>query len=259
MEDQKINLVRIIFLTASIIILFAVFIIYIIYYYQKKHFIFYTEMESIKIQYEKNIMAAQLEIQEQTFRQISSEIHDSISLSLTLSKLHLSTINFPKPVFRHEKIDASICLIGDAIQKLNNISRSLNSDLIKENGLISAIENETSLITNTGLCHVNFQTNGTPVYLDSPKELLLFRIIQEGLNNILKHSKASQVHLIFDYRIKDLIVSLKDNGIGFDIHSQKKGSGTTNIRQRTSLLNGTCDFISCPNKGTTILLKIPFK
>ena len=218
-----------------------------------------SELEEIKDIYQQNILAAKIEVQEQTFQHISREIHDSISLSLTLSKLHLATLNYPKPIFRHAKIDASICLIGDAIQKLRNISKSLNSDLIRENGLITAIENEIATVNQTGIYTIYFHILGTPVYLEAEKELILFRIIQEGLNNIIKHAKARNIQMQICYCEECISIELSDDGIGFDEQQIRTGSGMMNIRQRVGLLTGECDFRSKPNEGTQIHVKIPLQ
>ncbi|MFZ4622019.1 MAG: sensor histidine kinase, partial [Bacteroidota bacterium] len=89
------------------------------------------------------------------------------------------------------------------------------------------------------------------------KEINFFRIIQEGINNILKHSGAAQASFMIRRTDTSITASLWDNGKGFDILSLKEGLGMTGIRERTKILGGTCDIRSTPGDGTTVLITIP--
>lgn len=240
------------------LLLLGVFIIHAIYLHQKNQFLFQKNIEEIKAQQEKSILQAQLEIQEQTFQHISREIHDNMGANLTLSKLHLTSLNYPGTVSNEEKINSSIQIIGNVIQNLRDISKSLNSDLIKETGLFCAIENELSIIRKTGRYKIHFDVYGEPFDLSPDKALIVFRIIQEGFNNIIKHSKSSTVRLDMIFDIESLNIHITDNGSGFIPDEKHIGSGLRNIRQRTKMLEGKCEIISSIRNGTTLKISIPF-
>jgi two-component system NarL family sensor kinase len=263
MSDQNISVIELVIATTALILLLAGFIITILYLYQKKQLLFQKDIEEIKLDHEKNILQTQLEIQEQTLQYVSRDIHDNIALGLTLSKLHLNTLNYPEPAPYQDKINLSINLIGDAIQSLSNISKSLNADIIKTFGLLKAVENEIVNIEKTGLFKIEYLVTGTPVFLDSKIELVIFRIIQESLNNIIKHSRAENVRIMLNYDISHLILSVTDDGIGFlfnKAHELKKcpgGAGLNNIQQRAKMIDSECRIVSKTSEGTMIVITTP--
>ena len=112
-----------VFVIVVTIILMALlsFIAAVLFLYQKKNILYFKELEDVKNKYEKNLLETQLEIQEQTFQDISREIHDNIGLSLTLAKLQLNTIDYSNPQSSKENADSSVDLITKAIQDLSDI------------------------------------------------------------------------------------------------------------------------------------------
>ncbi len=248
--------------TTILFFLLGIFILSILFLFQKRQQSFSKNIEDIKSIHKKNILESQLEIQEQTMQRISREIHDNISSSLTLCKLNLTTLTYPGPMKLEDRIDSSIALIGEAIQKLSNISKSLSTDLIKDNGLLHAIEDELDIIKSTSLYTINYEATGNIIYLEAEKELVIFRIIQEGLNNIIKHSRADTITLHLDYKADMLKIKIADNGIGFDLsakYSSRKtrSTGLRNIEHRTKILEGKSEIVSQKNTGTTLKIIVP--
>ena len=264
MPDQTTNLILFVIVTTSLMLLLAGFIITILYLYQKKQFLFQKDLEKIGLDHEKNILKSQLEIQEQTFTDVSRDIHDNISLSLTLAKLHLNSINLKEALGFHNKINLSVNLIGEAIHNLSNISKSLNADIIRNHGLLNAIENEVDMLIKTDLYKIQYDITGSPVFIDCERELILFRIIQEAFNNIIKHSRAEQINLFLNYYIDRMELLIQDNGVGFSIAKVREESpvrltaGLNNIKQRAKMLNGKCEIDSVVNQGTIIKITVPF-
>ncbi|MEP6750134.1 MAG: ATP-binding protein [Bacteroidota bacterium] len=249
----------------TLILLFLLsFIAAILFLYQKKNILYNQQLEDEKNNYEKNILQTQLEIQEQTFQHISREIHDNIGLSLTLAKLQLNTINYVDAQKTKDNVDSSIALIGKAIIDLSDISKSFNSEVIKNQGLYSMLKVETDKINASGNIRVEFLEEGDIVFLDAEKELIIYRIAQEALNNILKHSSASLVLIKLKYEIKFVKLSIEDNGIGFKkieiekYRSGKLNSGLLNMRSRAIMLNGTFTVNSGTDTGTIITITAPY-
>ncbi|MEO7922469.1 MAG: ATP-binding protein [Chitinophagaceae bacterium] len=201
-----------------------------------------------------------MEIQEQTFQNISREIHDNISLSLTLAKLHLHTLDWKSQETSREKVDSSILLITKSIVELRDISKSLDADIIIQHGLLKAIDEEVCRIRQVGLFTVHYQVNGIPVYMETQKELIIFRIIQESFNNIIKHAHAGNATLILHYYPEILTILVSDDGRGFDsaLTETNKQSGLKNIETRIKILKGLLDIRSRVGKGTDLLFKIPY-
>lgn len=236
----------------------------IMFLYKKKQIRLKRDMQILKLDHEKNILSAQLEIQEQTFRNISQEIHDNISLSLTLAKLQLNTyhMNESKPI--GALIESSVDLISKALTDLNDISKSMDSDLIETHGLIHAIEFEMQLLQKTGLHEIEFIVIGEPYFMEASRELVIFRIIQESCNNILKHSEAKSIYINLSYKEDNLEIQIRDDGKGFDIDalknrdSKKPFSGLKNIRNRSALIEAKAKIESQVGIGTTVTLIIPY-
>src|SRR5215831_12354634 len=118
-----------------ILLLLVSFIISILFIYQKKQIAHFNTIEELKLDHEKRLLQTQLEMQEQTFQHISREIHDNISLSLTLAKLNLNTLHWENAEKAKAQTDLSLEQISKAINDLSDISKSLNSELIINQGL----------------------------------------------------------------------------------------------------------------------------
>lgn len=255
------NGIAVIIITA-ILLLLTTFVISILYFYQKKKFSYFYDIEKIKSEHETTLLSAQLEIQENTIQSISRDIHDNINLNLTLAKLNLNTIFSESKVNVKENIQHVIDLISTAINDLANLSRSMNADLLKEQGLIHALSYETEKIKKLERFEIETEISGEPIFMDFQKELFIFRIIQEAFNNILKHSQANWIRLLLHYNETALTVTILDNGVGIVSASQdqkkKNSTGIINMQKRAALIGGSCEISSEPGEGTTVILKVPY-
>jgi len=238
------------------------FIITIIYLYRKKQLAYFRTIEELKLDHEKNLLYTQLEMQEQTLQHISREIHDNISLSLTLAKLNLNTLDWGDATVTRHKIDSSLEQITKAISDLSDISKGMNSELISNQGLIEALGRELTRITELGLFRLEYKINGNPVFMESQKELVIFRIIQEAFNNIIKHARATVVKLALDYKEHQVDIAITDNGKGFCKDTvgrdTKAKAGLSNMQKRAVLFNGQTIIESKAGSGTSIFVTIPY-
>jgi two-component system NarL family sensor kinase len=259
MSTEKINIAIFIILTTVTILILVLLVIGLITTYQKKRYLFYNQIKDLKLDYEKNLLTAQLEVQEDTFRNISREIHDNISLSLTLAKLNLNLFDWNDQIRAKSQLNSSIELIGNSIENLSDISRSLNSDFVISNGLLKAIENELERIRQLNLFKIRCNISDGLVELKTDAELLVFRIFQEAFNNIIKHAKARLVELSINFSPNQFCMQITDDGEGFDFLSQieSHGNGLKNMQVRAGMLNGTLTINSEKNNGTSLIIKIP--
>jgi two-component system NarL family sensor kinase len=260
MQKNIDDIVIFLLVVSALILVMVGFIVIILYMYRKKQVSFVQNLEQIKLNHEKNLLAAQLEMQETTFQHISREIHDNISLSLTLAKLQLNTFEWNDKEQSEGKIGTAIGLLSQSIKDLSDISKGLNADLIKQHGLIKAIEDEVQHIRQTGLFSINSILTGEPVYMDANKELIIFRIVQEAFNNIIKHSEARHSELSIHYDKATLYIAVSDDGNGFDatLTPANRQAGIKNMETRTKMLGGTMHINSEPGHGTILSLIIPF-
>ena len=254
-----------IFIITGFLLIVATGIIMLVLVHQKRQVQYFREKEQLKVKFEKEILETQLEIQEQTFKNISQEIHDNIGQVLSLVKLNINTMDCDKPKVLNEKISDSKHLISKAIQDLRDISKSLNTDYITEMGLARSVEYELEMIKRTGSYEIKFNTTGKPYRLDPQQELIFFRIVQEALHNIIRHAKATsiKVELLFEPQIFTLKIS--DNGVGFDSSQlainnyNGLGLGIRNMHNRASMINTDFKLMSNVEKGTTVILTLPLQ
>lgn len=253
MSANNYQIVSFLLITTFVIALLMTSIVIILYVYQKKRIVF-----------QEIIAQTQLEIQEETLQNVSREIHDNIGLSLTLAKLHLNTLALQNPKVLHPLIHYSIELIGQALNDLSDLSKSLNSEIILNYGLLNLIEIKLDKLEKSGKFSTDYKISGNPIFIHSQKELILYRIFQESLNNIIKHSKADLITVHLGYDFDSLRLIIKDNGVGIDDEQLKYSkssrimTGLINIKKRAKMLNGECSILS-NNSGTSIIVTIPLE
>jgi signal transduction histidine kinase len=232
-----------------------------LYLYRKKQQSFEKDIVQIKQDHEKTVLNAQLEIQEQTFQHISREIHDNIGLSLTLAKLELNTFDWNDKDVSSDKLNSSVELLSKSIADLSDISKGLNTDIIIQHGLLWAVEEEIKHIRQAGLFTLDFMLTGTPLYMKAQEELIIFRIIQEAFNNIIKHAKTASAGLHLHYDEVKLHIAIVDEGVGFDtgLSAKNRHAGLKNMEARTKMLGGQMKIKSRPGHGTSLNFTIPFE
>jgi len=216
-------------------------------------------MFDLKSQYERTLLQSQLEIQEQTFRNISQEIHDNIGQVLSLAKLNLNTIPPKAQNGISEKIALAEELLGKAIGDLRDLSKSLHPEKIADIGLTNAIRHELQLVQKTARLSTEMISEEKEINLSNEQSIIIFRMIQEILHNIIKHAKAKNVTLVIKIKEDKTIIEVKDNGRGFDlanIKSTETGIGLKSIQQRCALINASCNIQTMPGMGTSVQLII---
>jgi signal transduction histidine kinase len=239
------------------------FIVTILFLYQQRRQKQEKEMAMVKDKYEREMLRSQLEIQENTFKTISQELHDNIGQMLSVAKLSLSVLPIEKqhPAFEHSKAVQDI--LNKAIYDLSDLTKSLYTDRIGEIGLVESMRFELATIKRAGLIEVNFNMEGIPFLLNEQKSIFLFRMFQEIMNNILKHSQATAISVNVNYTGDNtFILKIEDNGVGFDIdekkqsHSSIKGVGLKSMFNRAELIGASINMISNVGKGTLVIITL---
>lgn len=205
--------------------------------------------------FRKELLQAQLETQEQTFHSLSQELHDNIGQVLSLAKLNMSVIEM-NPNDGNEMISQTKTLLNTAINDLRDISKTLNTEYVKEKDIKESIDRELAMLRRTRKFSADFQITGTAFFIKAERRLILYRIVQESLNNIVKHAGATHIVINMAYTDNLLEIKITDNGNGFDIESTRDGIGLMNIKQRSSMINSTFNIDSKPGAGTTLSIAL---
>jgi signal transduction histidine kinase len=214
-------------------------------------------------QHEQELLKTQLEIQENTFQNISQEIHDNIGQVLSVIKLTLASAPVKKDEPAFEYLLNARAMVNTIIEDVSDLSKSLHSDRILRIGFEAAIRFELTRLEKTGIFATVFEHPEEPLRMKEKNEIFLFRIIQEVLNNIVKHSKAKNIRVAIRKSARNSFIEIGDDGRGFDVENimQKnpavRGIGLTSMINRTKLIGGVLTINSQPGKGTVILIRLP--
>jgi len=263
--DSTSKEVPIIIIASLFFIIVAVGIIFLILVYQKKQLQYINEKAQMRIYFDNELYETQQEIQEQTLKNISQEIHDNIGQGLSLAKLNINTMDAQDTGGLQDKISASKHLITKAIQDLRALSKSLNTDYVTDLGLVRAVEYELEMIQKSGSYLVRFDVNGQLYRLDSKKELIIFRIVQEVLHNIIRHAEATAIEVLIVFDPKTFTVQVSDNGKGFDASQlgtknyEGFGLGLRNMHNRARIIDAGFQITSTIGKGTTVIVSLEQK
>ena len=211
------------------------------------------EKERMGIQFEQTLLASKLEIQEQTFTYIGQEIHDNIGQVLSLVRINLNTLQCTT---EEQKIILMDELLGKAITDLRSLSHLLDTDYIRTTGWAGAVEKLFIDLKRTGKYTTTVWTEENLPALATEKQIILFRMIQEIVNNIIKHAEASEINLHAMHRENQIMIDIKDNGKGFDQAISSGGNGLRNLTSRAKMINAEINIISKPGSGTLVNISI---
>lgn len=247
-----------------IVLLIAVaFIFILVTYANKKKKLFLKEKQILQSQYQQSLLQSQLEIQEQTFNHISKEIHDNLGIVASVIKINLNTIQLNNPAQSQEKINETKELVKQLILDLKLLTLNLSSDRITQLGLLQLLYADVDRINKSGVFNLILNANGNPYRMEPDKEIILYRMSQEILNNAIKYSGANNVAISLYFHEKNFILTVQDDGIGFNAAEllktglQKGHNGLHNLQKRSALINAQLTVTSTPGKGTNISIDLP--
>lgn len=214
------------------------------------------KLEEERRERQKEITEAVIRVQEKERHEISRELHDNVNQQLTVAMMYIASAE--KGTGNAEALlKQSSGFIYNAIEEIRKLSKVLVTPLIKDFGLCKAVEGlvEDFHATNTisiDLFYGDFKESDITYEF----KLNIFRIIQEQMNNIIKHAQATHV-IIELYRNNNIVLSITDNGVGFDLKARRKGVGLSNIQTRTELYAGKMQLESSPGEGCKISIDFP--
>lgn len=203
--------------------------------------------------YLQQINQIRIEVQEQTLKNISSEIHDNIGQILSTISIYSHTLMRAAPEDLKPKISESQDLVEKAIVEVRALSKALNTDYVKNVGLLDSIQLEIQRLTRLKLLKAELQIIGKPYRLNDETELIILRILQEFISNTLKHARATQFNMVFEYTPKEFKIKAQDNGKGFE-QKEIAGTGLINMKNRAKVIGAMLNFESQLDQGTQLNL-----
>lgn len=214
----------------------------------------------MEYRFNSELMQSRLEVQEETLKQFSEELHDNIAQVLGIIKMNLYEAERNSEPHTKEVLTTSLDMLGDAITDVRTMSHTMNGAFVLQKGLTESIQKDLSHVQAARRINCTFTCTGDEYSLGKDKELLTFRIIQEAIANAVKHGQPNTLVLNIAFEPQHLEITITDNGRGFDVEQKQaemSGLGLMNMKERVKLLNGSVNISSSVNKGTEIQLIIP--
>jgi signal transduction histidine kinase len=248
------ELVAFIIIITLILFSFILGIVLFIAQFRKRKVIHEQEKSTLKTEYENEKLQIELSAQKDTMRNIGKEIHDGVGQKLTLASIYLK---------RHEISNSSILnineindLLDESLTELRQLSRTLVDSEKYHTKLSDLIQLEAKRVQTFNKINVFFVQNGEA---DIPEDVKhnIHRIVQEFLQNCVKHANCTEVNIHFEIKDRVLKVICSDNGVGFETKKiTGPGVGLSNIRNRVESMNGHMELKSAPNQGTQLTLYV---
>ncbi len=234
-----------------------------IFLYQQKRFRHQQELLELRESFSQTLLQSKLDIQEQTLDHIGKELHANIGHGASLINIHLQELSLLASEPVKEKINETRAMAKQLLTEIRALNSSLNTDHIMHIGFLDAINNELNRLSKVMNYKISFTKTGQEYRLAPENEIILFRLCQEILNNIVTHADATNVGVLLYFTPELFTVEIQDNGVGFDpeaalaASAAKRSTGLLNIRKRAKLIQGTLTIESHPGNGSSFIINIP--
>ncbi|HVZ97807.1 MAG TPA: PAS domain S-box protein [Chitinophagaceae bacterium] len=212
-----------------------------------------------KLKEQKLINEITIQTQEKERKEMGRELHDNVNQILASVKMYLGMLTTGDHSARHDLLEKSYDYVDEAMKEIRKLSHSLVAPSLGDLGLKEALEmlaRDTNLLNGVKV-ELDIDEKYNERSIDKTRELMLYRVVQEQLNNITKYAKAKQAFITLKKENKVLFLTIADNGIGFDTGKKSGGIGLSNMKSRIEFYSGTLNVISAPSMGCKLEISIP--
>jgi two-component system NarL family sensor kinase len=236
----------------------ALAIVFFVIFYQKKMLQSKLEQQRLEVEYQQKMLLSALESQESERQRLAGDLHDGIGAMLSTIRLSVLTIARSENL-NTEGLQQTKKMIDDTIDSVRRISRDLMPSTLEKLGVSQTIHEMCDQYAAVSGLKIEFEQQGNERHFDKSKEVMLFRIVQELVNNAIKHSEGSYIQVLLNWSER-LWVSVEDDGVGFNVEEKKQsagGIGLFNMQNRVKMLNASLEYELHRTKGTKATLIIP--
>ncbi|WKZ59715.1 MAG: sensor histidine kinase [Cyclobacteriaceae bacterium] len=256
MEQQALSdfTILFIFVTSGMLIL-AGGIVFFVLFYKKRMLEARLREQNLEVMYQQKMMEAALESQESERKRVAADLHDGIGAMLSAVRMNLGTLARTESVSA-ETIQPVKTMLDETIESVRKISRDLLPSTLEKFGLNVALKEMCERFQSLTDAGITYAEQGEAVPMEKSREIFVFRIVQELINNALKHANASAISVQVSWGTQ-LTIVVTDNGKGFSADEQPKGLGLFNMQNRARVLHGTFIIESNTSSGTKATLTVP--
>jgi two-component system NarL family sensor kinase len=207
------------------------------------------------------LLESQWEAKEQTMQTIGADLHDNIGQLLSLIALMLGSVEAEEGTRIQQKVDAALELTTQSLTELRLLGKLMHGEQLLASSLCEAIEKVINWIAKSGKYQVNLQCGPLPKPMNHNKDLIIFRVVQETLTNIVKHALATEINIEILSESESLNIVIADNGVGFElseVRDVQKGMGLFNLHKRIKAIGGEVNIKTSTGMGSTVEIIVPY-
>jgi len=254
----KDNILLIMYFIAVIFVL-GVFVVMFFIAFQRRKNKFLLERLEAQQKFQEELSNSQLEIQEQTFKNIAWELHDNVGQLLSVANLQLNMLMNNSDEGIHDQIKETKDVIVATVEEVRSLSKTLNTEVILHNGLVKSVEVELERFNRLNFLQADLKIEGDEDHtIKNEDEIIIFRILQEFFSNVIKHARANKLFVHLFYKEDVLEIKVVEDGVGFNTSLKSHSSGLRNMKSRAKLLGAEFDLQSALEKGSTLQLIYPY-
>lgn len=229
---------------------------------EKEYEVQKQKLDSVLKQQELAGIDAMIEGQEKERQRIANDLHDNLGSLLATLKLHFQNLKLKKDRLKEEEdrlLKQTDELIDEAYLQVRSIAHAKNAGVNAQEGLLPSVKNFASKVSASNKLVIEVEDTGMDDRLENSMEIMIFRIIQELITNVIKHADASEATIHLTHYGDEINILVEDDGKGFvwDKVKPKEGMGIYSIQKRVEHFGGTVDFETIPGKGTSVVINMP--
>jgi signal transduction histidine kinase len=257
MQPETIKILKVVIAGTVLLLLVIAFMVSFIVIHRKRRNQFIRDKLTMKKDLEQQLLQSRIEVQEQTFQQIGKELHDNVGQLLSTSRMliGLTERELKNPP---DTLLTANATLGQAINEIRSLAKSLDKEWLERFSFSENIQTVIDRINAGELIKASYEEQ-EPLLLPSDEQIILFRIVQEAVQNAVKHANPLSISILLQKEEEGYSIQIKDNGRGFDTATVKRNMGLTNMEHRIHLLKGRVAVQSSPGKGTEVKLFLPLQ
>jgi signal transduction histidine kinase len=262
MTPESNSIVFVYFIGTIGMVFLALSILFFFITYQKRMLKKQIELNETRAKQQEEILRNTISAQEKERKRIAQDLHDEVGAMLSVVKLNVGRIEKKSEESAAKKLAAETkTYLDEVIKQVRRISRSLLPPSLEKLGLYFALEELANWVNKADQLKITCWKSGEQFRFDNKKELAVFRIVQELLNNAIKHSGASEININTRFSPNNnLMISVTDNGKGFNLKEKMNaGLGLKNLESRSQIMGSGFKMKSIPGKGTTAIIYLDTK
>lgn len=257
MQPETIKILKVVIAGTVLLLLVIGFMVSFIIIHRKRRNQFIREKLTMEKELTQQLLQSRIEVQEETFQQIGKELHDNVGQLLSTSRMliGLTERELKNPP---DTLLTANATLGQAINEIRSLAKSLDKEWLERFSFSENIQMAIDRINAGEVIKASYREE-EPLLLRNDEQIILFRIVQEAIQNAVKHANPDHISILIQKEGNNYNIRIKDNGRGFDAAMVKRGMGLSNMEHRIHLLGGSISFQSSLGTGTEVAIYFPLQ